>query len=66
MELRRDFLKYVSLNVIGMIGISCYILADTFFFVAKALGTTGLAGLNFSISFFSRMGRIGIFPLSIP
>ena len=30
MELRRDFLKYVSLNVIGMIGISCYILADTF------------------------------------
>ena len=59
MELRRDFLKYVSLNVIGMIGISCYILADTFF-VAKALGTTGLAALNFSISFFSVMQGCGL------
>ena len=59
MELRRDFLKYVSLNVIGMIGISCYILADTFF-VAKALGATGLAALNFSISFFSVMQGCGL------
>lgn len=24
------FLKYVSANVLGMIGFSCYILADTF------------------------------------
>ena len=59
MELRRDFLKYVSLNVIGMIGISCDILADTFF-VAKALGATGLAALNFSISFFSVMQGCGL------
>ena len=34
----RDFGKYVSLNVMGMIGLSCYILADTFF-VSKGLGT---------------------------
>ena len=27
----KDFLKYTSLNVLGMIGLSCYILADTFF-----------------------------------
>ena len=26
-----DFIKYASLNVLGMIGLSCYILADTFF-----------------------------------
>lgn len=26
----QDFAKYVSLNVMGMIGLSCYILADTF------------------------------------
>ena len=30
----RDFARYASLNVLGMIGVSCYILADTFF-VAK-------------------------------
>lgn len=59
MKLRKEFLKYVSLNVFGMIGISCYILADTFF-VAKALGATGLAALNFSISFFSVMQGCGL------
>ena len=59
MKLRKEFIKYVSLNVFGMIGISCYILADTFF-VAKALGATGLAALNFSISFFSVMQGCGL------
>lgn len=49
-HLTRKFLKYVSLNIIAMIGFSCYILADTFF-IAKALGSNGLAALNFSISF---------------
>ena len=36
----REFIKYSSLNVLGMIGLSCYILADTFF-VSKAWGQTG-------------------------
>ena len=36
----REFLKYSSLNVLGMIALSCYILADTFF-VSKALGADG-------------------------
>ena len=44
----KDFSKYVSLNILGMIGLSCYILADTFF-VSKALGANGIAALNFSI-----------------
>ena len=26
-----EFLKYTSLNILGMLGLSCYILADTFF-----------------------------------
>lgn len=55
----KDFSKYVSLNVLGMIGISCYILADTFF-VSKALGATGLAALNLSISIYSVMHGIGL------
>ncbi|MDL2249180.1 MATE family efflux transporter [Lachnospiraceae bacterium OttesenSCG-928-J05] len=46
--LLKRFLKYTSLNVIGMIGVSCYILADTFF-IAAGLGADGLAALNLAI-----------------
>ena len=42
----------MSLNVMGMIGLSCYILADTFF-VSKGLGTDGLAALNLAIPIYS-------------
>lgn len=55
----REFVKYVSLNVIGMIGLSGYILADTFF-VSQSQGTVGLAALNFSISIFSIMQGLGL------
>ena len=44
----KEFLKYTILNITGMIGLSCYILADTFF-VSKGLGTAGLAALNLAI-----------------
>lgn len=27
----REFARYTSLNVLGMLALSCYILADTFF-----------------------------------
>ena len=57
--LKATFTRYVSLNIAGMIGLSCYILADTFF-VAKALGAVGLAALNFSISVFSVMHGLGL------
>lgn len=58
-DLKLKFIKYVSLNVMGMIGLSCYILADTLF-VAKALGTVGLASLNFSLPIFSIIQGIGL------
>lgn len=51
-NLGKTFAKYVSFNVLGMIGISFYILADTFF-VAKGLGAHGLAALNIAIPVFS-------------
>ena len=35
----KDFARYTSLNVLGMIALSCYILADTFF-VSLGLGRT--------------------------
>ena len=48
----KDFTKYVSANVVAMIGLSCYILADTFF-ISKKLGEAGLAALNLSMHSFS-------------
>ena len=47
-----EYIKYTSLNVMGMIGLSCYILADTFF-VSKGLGTNGLTALNLAIPIYS-------------
>lgn len=55
----KKFIKYVSLNVLGMIGLSCYILADTFF-IANALGATGIAALNLSISVYSVIHGTGL------
>lgn len=55
----REFGKYVSLNVMGMIGLSCYILADTFF-VSRGLGTDGLTALNLAIPVYSFIHGSGL------
>jgi len=39
-DLKKEFLMYTSLNILGMVGLSCYILADTFF-VSNGLGING-------------------------
>lgn len=44
----QDFIRYSFFSIMGMIAISCYILADTFF-VAQGLVTNGLAALNLAI-----------------
>ncbi len=49
-----EFLRYASLNVVGMLGLSFYILADTYF-VSLGLGTNGLAALNLAIPLYSFM-----------
>jgi len=54
-----DFAKYSSLNVLGMLGLSGYILADTFF-ISKSLGTNGLAALNLAIPIYSFISGIGL------
>lgn len=58
-KILRKFAKYVSLNILGMIGLSCYILADTFF-ISKALGANGLAALNFSILIYCIIQGLGL------
>ncbi len=55
----KEFIRYTSLNVIGMLGLSCYILADTFF-VAKGLGANGLAALNLAIPIYSLIHGSGL------
>ncbi len=55
----QDFLKYSSLNVLGMIGLSCYILADTFF-VSQGIGMNGLAALNLAIPIYSFIHGSGL------
>lgn len=54
----REYVKYSSLNVLGMIGLSCYILADTYF-IANGLGTNGLAALNLAIPIYSFLYGVG-------
>ena len=44
----RTILFILGQHTLGMLGLSCYILADTFF-VANRLGADGLAALNLAI-----------------
>ena len=53
------FVKYVSSNVLGMIGYSCYILADTFF-VARGIGSDAIAALNLVLPAFSLLNGTGL------
>ncbi len=55
----KEYSKYTSLNVLGMIGLSCYILADTFF-VSKSLGANGLTALNLAIPIYSFINGSGL------
>lgn len=55
----REFLHYASLNILGMLGLSCYILTDTFF-VSKGMGTDGLAALNLAIPVYSFVHGTGL------
>ena len=58
-QIRREFLKYTSQNVMGMIGLSCYILADTFF-ISQGLGPDGLTALNLAIPFYNFIQGFGL------
>lgn len=40
----KEFARYVTLSILGQPGISCYIIADTFF-ISKGLGANGLTAV---------------------
>ena len=55
----RDFARYTVLSVLGTLGVSCYILADTFF-VSEGLGTNGLTALNLAIPIYNFIHGSGL------
>lgn len=57
--LLHEFIHYISLSIIGTVGVSCYILADTWF-IAGGLGSTGLAALNLAIPVYSLLCGVGM------
>lgn len=59
MSVKRMFFKYVPQNILGMVGISLYILADTFF-IAQAVGADGITALNLVLPIYSLIFAIGV------
>ena len=58
-SLKQEFSKYVCFNILGMLGLSFYILADTYFISVK-LGSIGLTSLNIAIPVYSLISALGI------
>lgn len=58
-EITGQFTKYVSQNILGMIGISLYILADTFF-ISKAVGADGITALNLVLPLYNFIFALGL------
>ncbi len=56
---RREFFHYVCLNMASMLGLSVYILADTFF-ISRGMGANGLTALNLAIPIYNIIYGIGM------
>lgn len=56
--MRKNFCRYVSQNIMAMLGLSLYILVDTFF-IAKATGVFGMAVLNICLPIYNFIAAIG-------
>lgn len=56
--MKKQFAKYVSLNILGMVGLSCYVLADSYF-IAKSQGAAGLTALNLVLPVYNLIFAFG-------
>lgn len=54
----KKFAKYVSQNMLGMVGMSVYILADTYF-ISVAVGTDGITALNLVLPVYNLFFAVG-------
>ena len=57
-KMLKKFAKYVSQNMLGMVGMSVYILADTYF-ISVAVGTDGITALNLVLPVYNLIFAIG-------
>lgn len=55
----QTFIRAAVFSVLGMLGVSCYILADTFF-VAQGMGSLGLTALNLAIPIYNFIHGTGL------
>ena len=55
---KKSLYQYIAPNILAMVGISCYILADTFF-IATAQGTNGITALNLALPIYGIIFAIG-------
>ena len=58
MDIKKQFIRYVSQNMLGMLGMSLYILADTYF-ISKAVGADGITALNLVLPVYNLIFAIG-------
>lgn len=58
-KLNNSLLHYVSFSILSMIGLSYYILADTFF-ISNGIGNDGLTALNIVIPIYSIINATGL------
>lgn len=56
--LKKQLRGYILPNILAMMGISCYILADTFF-IANSEGADGITALNLTLPIFGIIFAIG-------
>ncbi|MHC5216784.1 MATE family efflux transporter [Enterococcus sp. LJL128] len=57
--LKKELTGYVSRNVLSMLGLSLYILADTYF-IANGVGPFGLTALNLALPLFNLINGLGL------
>ncbi len=58
MNVSKQFAKFVSQNILGTLGVSCYIIADTFF-ISLMAGANGITVLNLALPIYNFMFAIG-------
>lgn len=58
MSINKQFTRYVSQNILGMMGVSLYILADTFF-ISMSEGANGITALNLVLPLYAVIYAIG-------
>ena len=58
-QLRNTFWKYVTLNILSMIGMSCFIFVDTLC-IANGVGNNGLTALNLVLPVYAAVNGTGL------